>query len=75
MDGIINQLNNTKRLFIIMILTVMIILPLVFVIPFELIASTDDTSYLSIEINHHKSEHRGGLFGNMPLFIITKIFL
>jgi hypothetical protein len=37
MDGIIDQLNKTKRLFIIMILTVMIIPPMVFVITFELL--------------------------------------
>ncbi len=32
MDGIINQLNKTKKLFIIMILTVMVLPPLTFVI-------------------------------------------
>ena len=37
MEGMIDQLNNTKRLFIVMILTVMIIPPLVFIITFELI--------------------------------------
>ena len=37
MDGIIDQLNNTKRLFIAMILTLMIISPLVFVIIFKLL--------------------------------------
>lgn len=34
MDGIIHQLNNTKKIFIIMILTIMIIPPLSFVITF-----------------------------------------
>jgi hypothetical protein len=73
MDGIIDQLNNTKRLFIAMILTVMIIPPLVFIVAFELITSTSDNpspppSPPSIaEMNHHyyKGEHRGGggLFG------------
>ena len=36
MDGIIRQLNNTKKIFIIMILTIMIIPPLSFVITFAL---------------------------------------
>ena len=35
-DGIIDQLNRTKKLFIIMILTVMIIPPIVFVLSFML---------------------------------------
>ena len=38
MDGIIDQLNNTKRLFIAMILTVMIIPPLIFIITYDSIA-------------------------------------
>lgn len=37
MDGIIDQLNRTKRLFIIMILTIMIIPPIVFVLSFILL--------------------------------------
>ena len=37
MDGIIDQLNRTKRLFIIMILTIMIIPPIVFVLSFMLL--------------------------------------
>jgi hypothetical protein len=84
MDGIIDQLNNTKRLFIAMILTVMIIPPLVFIIAFELINSTSDDNNPSppssvASINHHKGEHssssssRGdGLFGYKPLFTITR---
>ena len=79
MDGIIDQLNNTKRLFIAMILTVMIIPPLVFIVAFELItssSSSDNTSSSSsvAPINHHKGEHsRGdGLFGDKPLFTITR---
>jgi hypothetical protein len=36
MDGIIHQLNTTKKIFIIMILTIMIIPPLSFVITFAL---------------------------------------
>src|SRR6476646_3564986 len=47
MDGIIDQLNNTKRLFIIMILTVMIIPPMVFVITFELLGPPGPPSYTS----------------------------
>ena len=79
MDGIIDQLNNTKRLFIAMILTVMIIPPLVFIVAFELItysssAASDNPSSSSVApINHHKGEHRGdGLFGDKPLFTITR---
>jgi hypothetical protein len=79
MDGIIDQLNNTKRLFIAMILTVMIIPPLVFIVAFELITSTSDDNNPSpssvASINHHKGEHssRGdGLFGYKPLFTITR---
>ncbi|MGN6708387.1 MAG: hypothetical protein ACTHKF_03470 [Candidatus Nitrosocosmicus sp.] len=76
MDGIIDQLNNTKRLFIAMILTVMIIPPLVFIVAFELItsSSSDNPPSSVAPINHHKGEHsRGdGLFGDKPLFTITR---
>ena len=74
MDGIIDQLNNTKRLFIAMILTVMIIPPLVFIVAFELITSTSDNPSPSVPpINHYKGEHRGdGLFGDKPMFTITR---
>ncbi len=43
MDEIIDQLNNTKRLFIAMILTVMIIPPTVFIITFELLEYNPST--------------------------------
>ena len=87
MDGIIDQLNKTKRLFIIMILTVMIIPPMVFVITFELLGppgppsstpslnstSTSHPSSSKMEMMaHHKSEHREGLLGFNPLFTIIK---
>ena len=87
MDGIIDQLNKTKRLFIIMILTVMIIPPMVFVITFELLGppgppsstsslnSTSTSSSPSSKMEmmaHHKSEHREGLLGFNPLFTIIK---
>jgi hypothetical protein len=85
MDGIIDQLNKTKRLFIVMILTVMIIPPMVFVITFELLGpppsppsppSLNSTSTLSSSkmemMAHHKSEHREGLLGFNPLFTIIK---
>jgi hypothetical protein len=48
MDEIIDQLNNTKKLFIAMILTVMIIPPALFVITFELLESNASTLH-SIE--------------------------
>ena len=76
MDGIIDQLNNTKRLFIAMILTVMIIPPLVFVITFELLGppgplppSTTSSNFQEGGVEHHKGEHREGF---NPLFTITK---
>ncbi len=74
MDGIIDQLNNTKRLFIAMILTVMIIPPLVFVITFELLGPpgplpTTPSSTFQGGVEHHKGEHREGF---NPLFTITK---
>jgi NADH:ubiquinone oxidoreductase subunit 5 (subunit L)/multisubunit Na+/H+ antiporter MnhA subunit len=51
MDGIIDQLNRTKKLFIIMILTIMIIPPIVFVLSFMLIGfpfhNDDDRSWMS----------------------------
>jgi hypothetical protein len=72
MDGIIDQLNNTKRLFIAMILTVMILPPLVFVITYELLESNGPPlaapSFQS-GIEHHKYDHREGF---NPLFAITK---
>jgi hypothetical protein len=85
MDGIIDQLNKTKRLFIIMILTVMIIPPMVFVITFELLgppgspsstsslySSSTSTSSKKEMMAHHKSEHREGLLSFNPLFTIVK---
>ncbi len=76
MDGIIDQLNNTKRLFIAMILTVMIIPPLVFVITFELLGPPGPPplppSNFQGGIEHHKGEHREGFIGSNPLFTITK---
>ena len=62
MDEIIDQLNNTKRLFIIMILTIMIIPPIVFVISFELLGPHNPPSF---EGNHHKNENREGFGGIM----------
>ena len=38
MDGIITQLNRTKKMFIIMILTIMIIPPIAFALSFALLA-------------------------------------
>ena len=39
MDGIIEQLNKTKKLFIIMLLTIMIIPPIAFMLSFSLLGS------------------------------------
>ena len=68
MDEIINQLNNTKRLFIIMILTVMIIPPTVFIITFEIEEPTDSPS----ELAHHYNNHIGRFSWSDPLFTITR---
>ena len=69
MDGIIYQLNKTKRLFIAMILTVMIIPPLVFVITFGLLGPPGPPPPFQRGIEHHIGEHREGF---NPLFTITK---
>jgi len=69
MDGIIYQLNKTKRLFIAMILTVMIIPPLVFVITFGLLGPLGPPPPFHGGIEHHIGEHREGF---NPLFTITK---
>jgi|SRR6185312_7412985 hypothetical protein len=69
MDGIIYQLNKTKRLFIAMILTVMIIPPLVFVITFGLLGPPGPPPPFQGGIEHHIGEHREGF---NPLFTITK---
>jgi NADH:ubiquinone oxidoreductase subunit 5 (subunit L)/multisubunit Na+/H+ antiporter MnhA subunit len=39
MDGIIDQLNKTKKLFIIMLLTIMIIPPIAFMLSFSILGS------------------------------------
>jgi hypothetical protein len=72
MDGIIDQLNKTKRLFIAMILTVMIIPPLVFVITFGLLGPPGPPPLpppFHGGIEHHIGEHREGF---NPLFTIIK---
>ena len=56
LNGMIDQLNNTKKLFIAMILTAMIIPPLVFVITYELLEHNASTLH-SIELSHNKGEH------------------
>ena len=68
MHEIINQLNNTKRLFIIMILTVMILPPIVFIITFEII----DPSVPPSVVIHHNIKYRTGLLGSDPLITITR---
>jgi hypothetical protein len=72
MDEIIDQLNNTKRLFIAMILTVMIIPPAIFVITFELLESNASTLH-SIESSHHNGEHRGNFFLRNDALLFTII--
>jgi TRAP-type mannitol/chloroaromatic compound transport system permease small subunit len=71
MGEIIDQLNNTKKLFIAMILTVMIIPPVVFVITFELLEANASTLH-SIESSHNKGEHRENfLRSETLLFTLT----
>ena len=72
MGEIIDQLNNTKKLFIAMILTVMIIPPVVFVITFELLEANASTLH-SIESSHNKGEHRDNfLRSETLLFTVTR---
>lgn len=65
MDGIISQLNKTKKLFIIMILTIMILPPLTFLIT----SAIFDPPFEHME----KDGHRGPLpffsFRHIPLWI------
>lgn len=64
MDGIISQLNKTKKLFIIMILTVMILPPLTFVIT---------SSIFDPPFEHMKRDWHPGIpffsFHHIPLLI------
>ena len=39
MDGIIDQLNKTKRMFILMVITIMVVIPVSFAITFALVDS------------------------------------
>ena len=54
MDGIIDQLNKTKKLFIIMLLTIMIIPPIAFMLSFSLPGSPFPFDYRN-ESNDEKS--------------------
>lgn len=69
-DGLINQLNNTKRLFIILILTVMIIPPIVFVVSFELLNPPSLPPF-----NHHnfRNGHHNGIIDFIDLDILLSI--
>jgi len=72
MNEIIDQLNNTKKLFIAMILTAMIIPPAVFVITFELLEYNASTLH-SIKLSHNKGEHRENfLRSETLLFTVTR---
>ena len=68
-DGLINQLNNTKRLFIILILTVMIIPPIVFVVSFELLNPPSLPPF-----NHHyfRNGHHNGIIDFIDLGYLIK---
>jgi hypothetical protein len=66
MDGIIAQLNRTKKIFIIMILTIMIISPIAFAVTFALLGPPF----------HFDAGGRGGLpekFGPPPQIAIARI--
>ncbi len=60
-DGIIFQLNKTKKMFIIMILTVMIIPPLLLLITFEILSPpveiTNETNQNGTSIMSHRPHH------------------
>jgi hypothetical protein len=67
MDGIIAQLNRTKKIFIIMILTIMIIPPIAFAVTFALLGPPPF---------HFDAGGRGGLpekFGPPPQISIARI--
>ena len=77
MDEMLYQLNNTKRLFMAMILTVMIISPLVLLLSLNyqsLIPSSFSYSTLHlIKFSHYKDEHRENYFRNdVLLYTITR---
>ena len=70
MDGIIHQLNNTKKMFIIMIVTIMIIPPLSFAITFALFGPP-----LSFQEREQQQLPSHGFFGreHRPLFGLTRL--
>jgi hypothetical protein len=76
MDGIIDQLNKTKKLFIIMILTIMIIPPIVFAISFALLGPS--FQFEGDGFRRHggfAGPQRGFLFGAGPFIPILIVLV
>lgn len=76
MDGIIDQLNKTKKLFIIMILTIMIIPPIVFAISFALLGPS--FQFEGDGFGRHDGfagPQRGFLFGAGPFIPILIVLV
>jgi hypothetical protein len=71
LNGMIDQLNNTKKLFIAMILTAMIIPSAVFVITFELLEYNASTLH-SIELSHNKGEYDENFLRSETLLFTVK---
>jgi hypothetical protein len=77
MDGIIDQLNKTKKLFIIMILTIMIIPPIVFAISFALLGPSFQFEGDGFIRRHDgfAGPQRGFLFGAGPFIPILIVLI
>ncbi len=73
MDGIIQQLNNTKRLFILMIVTIMIIPPIAFIASFQLLtpSSSDSSTQMKHSIIGHGQQEYIWPFGVVDLSSMT----
>jgi hypothetical protein len=71
MDGIIQQLNNTKKMFIIMIITIMIIPPLSFAITYALFGPP--FSFQEREQQQQQLPSHGFMREHIPLFGFTRL--
>ena len=71
MDGIIQQLNNTKKMFIIMIITIMIIPPLSFAITYALFGPP--FSFQEREQQQQQLPSHGFMREHRPLFGFTRL--
>jgi hypothetical protein len=71
MDGIIQQLNNTKKMFIIMIITIMIIPPLSFAITYALFGPP--FSFQEKELQQQQLPSHAFVREHRPLFGFTRL--